>query len=391
MNPETLKAEIDDWLFQRALPFWRTNGVDRAHGGFAEALTFEGADAASAFKRTRVACRQVYVFSHAALLGWTEGRSLIDHGCAWLTERAWLGDGFARRTTREGDALDPTPDLYDHAFALFAFAWAYQATRESRWAEWAARTHEVIVTRFHPGAGEGFAHELPPVGWRRQNPHMHLLEACLAAHKATGDARYAETARSVVGLFQTRLFQKSSGMLAEYFDEDWNPAPGDAGRLREPGHHFEWVWILRECRKTFDVDLAQPALALAVAAERFGVDPASGAVRDAVTETGAVISGGSRTWPNTERIKAGVALGECAADGAALSPAIDPAAMIEQSARLLLTRYLRPTGGVSIPAGGWIDAFDADGRPTAKTMPASTFYHLFMALAEARRALGAGN
>ena len=70
---------------------------------------------------------------------------------------------------------------------------------------------------------------------------------------------------------------------------------------------------------------------------------------------------------------------------------IDPAAMIEQSARLLLTRYLRPTGGVSIPAGGWIDAFDADGRPTAKTMPASTFYHLFMALAEARRALGAGN
>jgi mannose/cellobiose epimerase-like protein (N-acyl-D-glucosamine 2-epimerase family) len=37
------------------------------------------------------------------------------------------------------------------------------------------------------------------------------------------------------------------------------------------------------------------------------------------------------------------------------------------------------------PDGAWIDAFDADARPTVSTVPASTLYHVFLAFAEVLR------
>ena len=60
--------------------------------------------------------------------------------------------------------------------------------------DWMHRTLDYIEGHMrHPG-GEGYWNSLPPQGWRQQNPHMHLTEACLAAYEATGEARFAETA-----------------------------------------------------------------------------------------------------------------------------------------------------------------------------------------------------
>ena len=38
--------------------------------------------------------------------------------------------------------------------------------------------------------------------------------------------------------------------------------------------------------------------------------------------------------------------------------------------------------------GGWMDQFDAAGKPLTEFVPASTFYHVFCAIAEADRTLG---
>lgn len=388
MEKMSLTAEIDKWLFKAALPLWADRGVDQKFGGFIEELEFDGRDAALKFKRTRVACRQIYVFAHASLLGWKEGAELINMGGEWLTDRAWTGENFARRLTRKGEILDPTPDLYDHAFALFGFAWAYRATRDHKWLSWTERTYDVINRLFDAGVfQEGYAHQIPPDGWRLQNPHMHLLEACLAAYEATDDERYRNTARQILELFRTRFFQASTGTLVESYDELWKPAPGAEGKIREPGHQYEWAWLLRQCEKAFGLKLGAEAAALCDSMERIGVNPQDRAVRDSVSVTGDVIKGGSRTWPNTERMKAAIALAEMKAGGAVLPPTLDSERMLAQSAELILHRYLKGTAEISIPEGGWIDAFDEFGRPTAKTMPASTFYHLFLAFAEALRFL----
>ncbi len=244
-------AAIRSWMFDKALPFWASHGLDADNGGYVEQLTLDGRDAEVSFKRTRVTARQIYVFSHAAMLGFERGNDLAAPGIDFLTQRTWQGadKGFARTLTRTGAPLDATPDLYDHAFVLFAFAWRHRAMRDATSREWMHRTLDFIESHMRHPSGLGFWHELPAKGWRQQNPHMHLTEACLAAYEATGETRFAETAKKLIDLFGSKFFDLRSGTLAEYFTDDWSRAPGEEGRIVEPGHQLEWAWILNAARK----------------------------------------------------------------------------------------------------------------------------------------------
>jgi mannose/cellobiose epimerase-like protein (N-acyl-D-glucosamine 2-epimerase family) len=366
---------IRHWMFGAALPWWAANGLDRVNGGYVEQMTMEGDDAAVPFKRTRVTARQIYVFSHAHILGWDgAGVELARHGVNFLTSKTWLGSdkGFARRLTRQGAPLDSTPDLYDHAFALFAFAWFHKASKDRTARDWMHRTLDFVETHMRQPGGEGFLHELPPKGWRQQNPHMHLTEAALAAFEATGEQRFAALATELTDLFETRFFSSQTGTLAEYFTDDLKRAPTNEGHITEPGHQFEWAWILNSCRKLFRFDLAREIRATIAFAEKHGVDPETCATFNSVRDDGTPTDRGSRTWPNTERIKAAIALYEL--DG------VDPSAVVRTSGALLLSRYLANT-----PRGTWIDAFDAEGQPVVDTIPASTLYHVFLAFAEVLR------
>lgn len=368
------RESIRSWMFDQALPFWATHGLDLDNGGYVEQLTLAGQDAGVDFKRSRVAGRQVYVFSHAAVMGWKAGIELAAPGMDFLATRAWQGPdrGFARTLARTGEVLDGAADLYDHAFALFGFAWRHRATKDAASREWMHRTLDYVEEHMaHPG-GLGFWHALPPEGWRLQNPHMHFTEACLAAHEATGEARFAEASRRLVDLFRTKLFDIRTGTLGEYFDDDWSRAPGMEGRIVEPGHLMEWSWILNQARKQLGMDVGPEIRAAIRFAETYGVDRATRATYNSVRDDGAPLDRGSRAWPNCERIKAAIALWEL--DG------VDPAPVIDAAAGLLLQRYLAHE-----PAGVWKDSFDADGQQTAKTVPASTFYHLFLAFAEVLR------
>jgi len=369
-----IRDQVRSWMFEQALPFWARAGIDHIHGGYVEQLTLDGRDAGVAFKRTRVTARQVYVFSHAQVLGWDGGTDKAAIGIDFLINRTWQGPdkGFARMVSRRGEVLDPTPDLYDHAFVLFALAWRHRAQRDAQSRDWLHRTLDFIETHMDHHSGEGFWHEMPPTGWRVQNPHMHLTEACLAALEATGDKRFAEASAKLVQLFQKRLLDRSTGMLPEYFTDDWRRVAGEEGRLVEPGHMMEWAWILNQARKLIGADTADDIRGLVTRAERFGVDHASGITYNAIRNDGTPLDKGSRTWPNTERMKAAIALYEL--DG------VDPAPVVDAAGGLLLQRYLTRD-----PLGTWMDAFDANGNDAARVVPASTLYHIFLAFAEVLR------
>ena len=176
-------SEIRDWMFNQALPLWGGPGFDAEKGVFREALSLDGQVIPNAYLRTRVLCRQIYVYSHAAVLGWEEGNALAARAADYLHENAWGGadKGYARLLSAEGEALDPTPDLYDLAFVMFAFSWRYRAGRDPKDL---ARVHEVldfIEKKMREQGGAGFWHEWPPHSHRQQNPHMHMLEAALVA------------------------------------------------------------------------------------------------------------------------------------------------------------------------------------------------------------------
>ena len=66
---------------------------------------------------------------------------------------------------------------------------------------------------------------------RRQNPHMHLLEALLALHVATGEKNWLRRAGALVDLFKRRFVDPQTGALIEFFGEDWSAG---ARRRRTP-------------------------------------------------------------------------------------------------------------------------------------------------------------
>jgi len=362
--------QVRTWMFDQALPLWGTRGVDTQFGGFFEELGSDGAPTACPYKRVRTMCRQVYVFSHASVLGWPGGEELSRRGFEFLLANARLADGgWARRLSRSGQAIDSTCDLYDLAFVIFASAWRYRASGDPVARQSAHATINFIRNNMRAPGG-GFWSALPGVGPRLQNPHMHLTEACLSAFEATGEEIYIDTAEEVITLFHTHLFDGRS--LGERFSEDWSREAGDI----EPGHHFEWAWILGQHQKVARAQTASSTRAAVFAlislGEQHGVDPTSQAVYDALAQDGSPTRTSSRIWPNTERIKAHLAAFELTQQSRA--------EQVGGSLQLIFNRYFASSIG-----GLWIDQFDSKGRPLTDAVPSSCVYHLFLAFSELLR------
>jgi mannose/cellobiose epimerase-like protein (N-acyl-D-glucosamine 2-epimerase family) len=360
------------WMFEEALPQWAERSTDHVNGGCLEQLALDGGPSDAGFKRVRVPARQLYVYSHAYLLGWEPGLALAQDMYDSFVKTAWLGDGvgWAKLLTSDNRVLDPTIDLYDNAFALFALSWFYRASGDQGALDLALETAAIIDTKMrHPKIG--FWHQLPPVGPRLQNPHMHLLEACLACLDASPQPIFERLAREVVTLFQTKFYDSATGTLCEYYDDDLERMTDASGQIVEPGHQMEWAWILAKANTTLSIETDEMIKGLVAFGEKHGVNQI-GLTYNKVTISGEILDGGSRTWPNTERIKAAVALFD--------TFGIDPTPVLNETLNALFTHHLRHD-----IAGLWVDAFDHAGRPSVTATPTSTFYHLFLAFAEILR------
>ena len=368
-------ARLKSWVVGEALPLWAEAGFDPARGSFVERLTFEGKPLLDAPRRAMVQARQIYVFSHAALIGWRpQGKAIALEAAHRLIDRYHGSDGghgWVFSVHPDGAISNPKRDFYVQAFALFGLAWAYKLAPEPRFLTAALTTLEVLDRHFKSPSG-GFHSALPAdEAKREQNPHMHLFEAMLAWFEATGREMFLARAAELDAMMTARFFQPRTGILAEYFDGDWNPREGIHGRICEPGHHFEWSWLLRRYARLTGRADSPIAEALKAFADRHGYD-AEGFVVDELIDDGRVHKSSRRSWPHTEAVKAEAAAAEAGDDEA-------PARAARAIDQLFSVFLGRP-----VP-GGWIDHVDASGAPLVDGMPASTLYHVFLAAAEADR------
>jgi mannose/cellobiose epimerase-like protein (N-acyl-D-glucosamine 2-epimerase family) len=356
------------WLTDHAWPLWLEHGVDWQRRAFHEHLDSASLQCRAPFRRLRVAARQTYVFSKAARYGVHHAKEAVALGLDFLLGPARLPDGgFARRFDLDNRPIDLTRDLYDHAFVLLAFAAAAEVAGADRVRTDANLLVDHIATQFvHPRGG--YRDSIPATELRRQNPHMHLFEALLAASDAFGDVRFFNCARDLAALFVARFFQAKEGALPEYFDEALAPLRETGRFIAEPGHHYEWIWLLDRYETVAaamgvpaDPDLKSAAAALFEFAERYGVNPSSGLVANGFWSDGTVSHGGFRLWPQTERLKA----------VARHRPDRVPAALAA------IARHF-----ASVRPGLWIERIDANGQELAEPAPATSLYHLTAAFTD---------
>lgn len=350
-----------EWLRCAALPLWATTGQDEK-GGFVEALGLDGRVQHSP-RRARVQARQIWSYVEAGRLGW-EGpwRRAVENGCRYFEQHHLNADGSCRTLLNsDGSPLDETVVLYDQAFSMLAFSAARRVVADGdRLEEAAVRMRGLLSERRHGNGGYREAGKHP----YQSNPHMHLLEACLAWREAGGDSAWLEMADGVVDLALSSFIDAQGGFLREFFDADWQPIDGEDGRLVEPGHQFEWAWLLARYA------LLRERPEALQAAERLyeyglrGVDERTGVALDALNDDGRPRGGRARLWPQTEWLKAALKLAEVG------NPTYASQRLKEAEAALgAINRYL-------LPFGLWRDKRLSNGSFIEEPAPASSLYHI---------------
>lgn len=363
-------GRVRSWLFDTALPLWAERGVD-ASGLFHEKLDFRGRPDLGSTRRMRVQARQLYVFAEAALMGWEPGRAIAERGMDRFVETCWQADGkpgFVHLLTPEGGVANPLRDLYDHAFGLFALAAMHRLNGDPRARRMADDLLAFLDRDWAHEAG-GYEEVLPGGALpRRANPHMHLLEALLAWHGASGDPAYLGRANVLIDLLKRIFFDPATGTLTEFFDAGWQRASGADGAVVEPGHHCEWAWLLVRAAERGALDATTEARTLYRFALQNGLDAAGFAI-DECNPQGRQTRASRRSWPQTELIKAHIAMAGLGEAGAARGAARVTDALFET--------YL----ATDVP-GLWMDQYDETGKGITANVPASTFYHLMVAFRE---------
>lgn len=364
--PETLEdgaVRLAEWMRLRALPLWSTLGQS-AGGAFAEAMTLDGRAFASV-RHLRVQARQIQTFAEAGRLGWSgPWRRCVNLGLSRLFTDYQRADGWFRaRLAADGSPLGDEVLMRDQAMVLTALAAALAAGADhDDLDDRAAALREALSARALPNGAIEEAGPHPS----QAGVHMRLLEAALAWEAVSDDPAWARMTDQITGLARSVLIG-ADGSVPERFTASWTP--DDDGAV-EPGRQFEWAWLLaRAAGRRKDDGIRAQALRLHDLG-RAGVMEGRQMVVEVLDRAGAVRSSRPRLRPQTERLKAALALSETAADGARAALLTDAA-----SAQRAVWTFLTADGL-------WRDKMTADGGFIDEPAPAGSLHHLMALLVQ---------
>lgn len=362
---------LQDWLRRRALPIWATLG-QREDGAFVEALSPDGRPL-HAPRRARVQARQIYVFAQAGLMGWQgPWARAVRTGVAHLESVFLRDDGLMRPLLDQDDRpLDEAAMVYDQAFQLLALATALKAGVVDAEATLARGVvvREALNVRAAPNGAFRETGEFP----FQSNAHMHLLEAALAWEEVSDDPAWSALADRLTRLARTIFIDPATGRLGEFLDRTWKLEGDESGGRVEPGHQFEWAWLLaRHARLRGDEEGLEVARRL-YASGWDGVSQRHDVAVDALNGDGSVRTSQARLWPQTEWLKAALIMAQ-EAEGADRARYLNDASVALRA----LWLYLGADGL-------WHDKRLQTGRFVEEPVPASSLYHIvsgFTQLAE---------
>ncbi|MDU8419238.1 AGE family epimerase/isomerase [Pseudomonas syringae] len=351
----SLFAALQQHFMQVVVPLWQGPGWNAQL-----ALPYEALDAGDQplppqRYRAMACARQLFLFS-----------SLIDHAQV-PDARARAGElfrslqqhfhdaehgGWFYSIDPQGKPLDRRKDLYTHAFIIFACA-HYWAKAQDPLAELVLNAAlNVVAERF--ADNDGLYEAQLDEDWSilgtgpLQNPLMHLAEAFLATLSVRADPATQAALDALVIHMQRRFVDTATGVMLE------KPL-GAVDNWYEPGHQFEWFFLLQSSPELHGRELHESMTRAFVYAQAQGVDPDSGAVTAMLALDGTVRDATQRIWAQAEYLRA-----------MALRPDCEAA----------LTRQLSAFEQRFLHARGWNECVEPDGRVSRSDMPSTTPYHL---------------
>ena len=365
--------QLTKWLADVAIPLWLEKGVDWKKGGFFEGID-RGGKPLNVPRRAMVQARQIFSFRVAGEMGVCDRKraaEAVELGARTLLKNYSDPSGaFAHSANEDGQVVSRNFDLYSQAFCLFGLANAYALNPDRAYAD-RARALVEYLRRERRAPGGGFTETKEGQSPFQSNPHMHLFEAAIYWVETDRDPVWRQLADEVLDLCRHKFIESRTRLLGEIFDSGWVPKFENGKFLFEPGHQYEWCWLMGRYQRATGVKLDQTRDRLFNVSEEVGVSPERGAAYDQLWSDLSIKSKASRFWPQCERTKAAAQFGvERPAARAKYRQAAD-------QAMATLGKYFEIQ-----PRGLWFDSWEENGEFVFLPAKASSLYHIIGAISE---------
>lgn len=374
-------TRLSNWLDQSALPFWSNDGFDDVLEIFHERVDFKGRPQQDLPRRLMVQCRQISVLAHSRLRGRLDEKLDLIKIFDRVTELYYDPDRGTRwcfSINQNGAVVDDVCDSYSLGFVMFCLSWLYRLDQNPKYIALADEIIEILYASFSDQDG-GVASDMDQA-ILSQNPNMHLLEAYIAMFEATGRDAYLLQAEKVAAFFCDKLYIHSVNAVPENHSEFWGSVD-EHNSWFEPGHHFEWICLLRQLTCVGGKDFEKLNCELKIRAISEGIDEENLAI-ERVDICSGTRTTSRRLWGTCEYIKL------CANEVERALAYDDKCATNSWTGKLTeaLDSLYRNFLDTEIP-GLWIDRIDDSGASLSLDVPASSFYHLAFSIIECERTI----
>jgi mannose/cellobiose epimerase-like protein (N-acyl-D-glucosamine 2-epimerase family) len=237
---ERARDELRRHFFDGIIPFWRTRGVDRRHGGFVSRFDGQGELAETeAFKTLINQTRPIWGFTNFfRATGEPADLAAARQGFDFLRRhfRDRRNGGWHWKTARDGTLLDDGKVVYGHAFVIYALSEYGRTAGDAEAIALAVETYEELQANALDTRHGGWFENLeadwsqPPGGEhagdrKTLNTHMHVLEALTTLVQATGSPVHRRRLEECIDLILAHMLDPLTGCCRAQFALDLSPIP----------------------------------------------------------------------------------------------------------------------------------------------------------------------
>lgn len=261
--------EANRMLNDKILPFWE-NLKDDTYGGFYGWLDFELNLDKKAVKGCILNSRILWFFSNAYLtLKDTELLPYAKHAYEFLKKYCIDKEygGVYWSLNYDGTVFDSTKHTYNQAFAIYALASYYDATKEEEALKIAYDLYRIIESNCTDEVGylEAFTYDFKPedndklsengvIAEKTMNTLLHVFEAYTELYRVTKDEQVAKKLYFIMDVFEKQVFNEELRRQEVFFDKNMNSILD----LHSYGHDIETAWLIdRGCEVLNDAELTK--------------------------------------------------------------------------------------------------------------------------------------
>lgn len=313
-HPDFESAQFLRDHISRTLAFYDRTALDPS-GGFFHCFRDDGSVYDRDLRHLVSSCRFVFNYAQAHVRDANRDyQARAAHGLEFLERRHRQCNGAYAWELQGAQVSDGRVMTYGHAFVLLAAASALAAGVEGA-RDVLDRVWQFLEDHMWRAGDMAYVDEydatlrvLSP--YRGQNANMHMCEACIAAWKATGEARFLDRAKTLARKFARTLADRCGGYVWEHYDQAWQPdmkfnrdRPNDLFKPWgvQPGHQFEWARLLLMLAAERPEDWYHDrAIQLYATGMKHGRDDAFGGVVYGYGPDGTVCAGEKYYWVHSE-------------------------------------------------------------------------------------------